>query len=248
MSNHEIEDVLSSIRRLVSEDLRPTVPRPTEDAGPVLPSAADKLILTPALRVVMAPEVFKHRSGSAADGATAVEDVVARLGAAVAEDEWESPLGDPEVWSGAIASDPVQETARGVQTVSMDDAPDFGDAPMAAFTEVEDVLPEPPSAAPEQPSAARKAVTPPQEDRLWADAAEAEVRADLERETAAEVMSGLYEAKTDGMAFDEVVLRDLVRDLIREELSGTLGERITRNVRKLVRAEIARAVALREFD
>ncbi|MDP4033971.1 MAG: hypothetical protein Q8P60_14170, partial [Pseudorhodobacter sp.] len=54
MSNHEIEDVLSSIRRLVSEDLRPA-PRPPEaEAGA---GAADKLLLTPALRVVTAPEV-----------------------------------------------------------------------------------------------------------------------------------------------------------------------------------------------
>ena len=39
-----------------------------------------------------------------------------------------------------------------------------------------------------------------------------------------------------------------VRDIIREELQGALGERITRNVRKLVRAEIARAMAVRDFE
>ena len=50
------------------------------------------------------------------------------------------------------------------------------------------------------------------------------------------------------LTYDEEVLRDLVRDLIREELHGGLGERITRNVRKLVRAEIARALATRDFD
>jgi cell pole-organizing protein PopZ len=48
------------------------------------------------------------------------------------------------------------------------------------------------------------------------------------------------------MSFDEEVLRDLVRDLIREELQGQLGERITRNIRKLVRAEIARALAVQD--
>jgi hypothetical protein len=61
------------------------------------------------------------------------------------------------------------------------------------------------------------------------------------------------EAETDpadnqGGYFDEAVLRDLVRDLIREELSGTLGERITRNVRKLVRAEINRSLTARDFE
>ncbi|SIS50801.1 hypothetical protein [Phaeovulum vinaykumarii] len=42
---------------------------------------------------------------------------------------------------------------------------------------------------------------------------------------------------------DEEALRILVSDIIREELQGTLGERITRNVRKLVRREIQRALA-----
>ena len=44
MSSVEIEDVLSSIRRLVSQDHR-TQPR-------ALPKGEDKLLLTPALRVV----------------------------------------------------------------------------------------------------------------------------------------------------------------------------------------------------
>lgn len=47
---------------------------------------------------------------------------------------------------------------------------------------------------------------------------------------------------------DEAALYDIVRQLIREELQGVLGERITRNVRKLVRAEINRALAARSLD
>ena len=50
------------------------------------------------------------------------------------------------------------------------------------------------------------------------------------------------------MRFDEDVLRELVRDMLREELAGKMGERITRNIRKLVRAEIARALAAQEFE
>lgn len=42
---------------------------------------------------------------------------------------------------------------------------------------------------------------------------------------------------------ENAALRRLVADLIREELQGELGERITRNVRKLVRREIKRALA-----
>ncbi len=47
---------------------------------------------------------------------------------------------------------------------------------------------------------------------------------------------------------DEDMLRDLVAEIVRQELTGAMGERITRNVRKLVRREIHRALAAREFD
>lgn len=94
----------------------------------------------------------------------------------------------------------------------------------------------------------RQVVTPPEEpDQHWADVAEAAVMEDL-AQTVEDQATGLFDDAEGGMVFDEEVLRDLVRDLIREELAGTLGERITRNVRKLVRAEIARALAVREFE
>ncbi|PTQ72724.1 hypothetical protein [Celeribacter persicus] len=47
---------------------------------------------------------------------------------------------------------------------------------------------------------------------------------------------------------DEQALRDLVAQVIREELQGELGQRITRNVRRLVRREVQRALTLREFE
>lgn len=47
---------------------------------------------------------------------------------------------------------------------------------------------------------------------------------------------------------DEEALRDLVTDIVRQELQGALGERITRNVRKLVRREIHRALTSQDFD
>lgn len=48
--------------------------------------------------------------------------------------------------------------------------------------------------------------------------------------------------------FDEEALRDFVASVIREELQGTLGERITRNVRRLVRREVQRAMTLKDFE
>ena len=47
---------------------------------------------------------------------------------------------------------------------------------------------------------------------------------------------------------DEAALQEIIRQLIREELKGVLGERITQSVRKLVRAEINRALAAHALD
>ena len=51
----------------------------------------------------------------------------------------------------------------------------------------------------------------------------------------------------EGM-MDEDMLRDLVTDIVRQELQGTMGERITRNVRKLVRREIHRILSSQDFE
>jgi hypothetical protein len=103
-----------------------------------------------------------------------------------------------------------------------------------------------------------------EDDSDWADAADAEVIASLdqldaqnldaqkpdmqapEATTSAEVLPGV--AQEEDNIFSEQVLRELVRDLIREQLQGDLGERITRNIRKLVKAEIARALAVHALE
>ena len=46
---------------------------------------------------------------------------------------------------------------------------------------------------------------------------------------------------------DEDQLRVLVRGMIKSELQGELGERITRSIRKMLRAEIARALSARDL-
>ncbi|MBN2740776.1 MAG: hypothetical protein JXR35_07720 [Rhodobacteraceae bacterium] len=57
--------------------------------------------------------------------------------------------------------------------------------------------------------------------------------------------SDLIEA---ALPIDEDALHALVSDLIRKELRGLIGERITRNVRKLVRREIQRALVSRDLE
>jgi hypothetical protein len=46
---------------------------------------------------------------------------------------------------------------------------------------------------------------------------------------------------------DEDILHELVGQIVRDELQGQLGERITRSIRKLVRTEVARALSAREL-
>lgn len=73
-----------------------------------------------------------------------------------------------------------------------------------------------------------------------------EIPADEARREAEEANADIF--STDEMVLDEDTLRELVTDIVREELQGALGERITRNVRKLVRREINRALAAQELD
>jgi len=88
-------------------------------------------------------------------------------------------------------------------------------------------------AAPARPSfSSSREATEDAAHRLTQDAAE---------ETAMAAVSASEEF------LDEESLRELVSDIVREELQGALGERITRNVRKLVRREIQRALASQEL-
>lgn len=295
MSSVEIEDVLSSIRRLVSDELRPM---PRANAASRTPMPGDKLILTPALRVVgsvaavvpePAPDIsepigpgkhspdaqfFRHVESPAMPPVTAalptdssgLEVVIASLELAVEAQAqtFESETGDEapqtdagwqaQSWSRAPATEVLElvdfaEDQEPVvaenRAVPLEPSPGWAqegpldsDVAEAPFVEAE--------------SAPESAVD--SSDVEWLDRAEAEVVASLADDAPESGFATATDDTTDAffdepeLRFDETVLRDLVRDLIREELQGGLGERITRNVRKLVRAEIARVLATSEFD
>lgn len=244
MSSVEIEDVLSSIRRLVSEDLRPAA-RPVLAAKP-----DDKLLLTPAFRVVAIPAFAKPVPASTKPaplarlhlgGEPAGDKSFATLERAVEDQdtEWESEVGDPAPlvvameWSEAgwtpVKPAPATPTPSSFAAEQPEPTPSWAqdDVEVTGADDTEDLRDHP--------------IVEP--DSYWADQAEAEAVAELRADEAGDIASGSGE-----VTFDEGFLRDLVRDLIREELQGGLGERITRNVRKLVRAEIARALATQDLD
>ncbi|MBQ1202354.1 MAG: hypothetical protein IIX61_00830 [Loktanella sp.] len=53
---------------------------------------------------------------------------------------------------------------------------------------------------------------------------------------------------TTPLPLDEEALRALIVSVVREELSGAMGEKITQNVRKMVRREINRLLANQQLD
>ncbi len=310
MSKVEIEDVLSSIRRLVSEDSKPSIVRggpPLERRDMTLGS--ERLILTPALRVV-ADEVSLPPAtipSATVQPAAPIGVLVAGLGAAVdarAED-WEPETGDEQPplpegaalledaeWDGDWEDEepkltfaayprvqllnpilpsrptPVVEVVQDEPTISEGEADPWATLPQAGtgaesaaeiIAEAGAEMPAPEiieaALADDQPEVADWAQegedepvdtlargTPTIEpDLAWADAAEAEAVEELSDEIAGRL------DPVEAQAMGEEALRDLVRELIVEELQGALGQRITRNIRKLIRAEIARAVATEEL-
>ena len=74
-----------------------------------------------------------------------------------------------------------------------------------------------------------------------------DMRAEFERDSDDDVAEAA-EAPFAEPLIDEETLREMVAQMIREELRGTLGERITSNVRRLVRREIQRALMGQDFD
>jgi hypothetical protein len=100
------------------------------------------------------------------------------------------------------------------------------------LVEVDDVAPtaETPDSSPEFFSHTRETMLSEEDNLALQDALERDVLSAAE------------------LPIDEDELRDLVAEIVRQELQGALGERITRNVRKLVRREIHRIISSQEFD
>lgn len=201
VTNLDLEDVLSSIRRLVSDTV-PPAERPVAAEG-------ERFVLTPALRVVppeapAAPPDTVAEPDSVARMAARIEAAVAAEGADFEPDGTEEPA--PLTWADSPAEAPVfrRREAPPVQTSEPD----------VAFHHRR------PGPAP-------------------TDAAEAPV---LSEDMATDRDDDLSEAARE-LLVDEETLRAIVADVVRQELQGALGERITRNVRKLVRREIYRVLA-----
>ena len=273
MTNVEIEDVLSSIRRLVAET-EPDRPDATPPAARLMP----KLVLTPAQRVdspaatpdraapvllsesqrITAAEPVVQNLPDAASGAdrASLLSTIAELEAAVRDqiDDWE-PDGtgtDTDLsWARAgFRGDVDVEDAEDLQPRSApanaaawpptlieaarryggddmaDPADDDGSGPVAEFRHHRSEN----LARPDEPDGDFN------DDLIGGPALGDNPEDTLDSYLAAQPV------------IDEADMREMVRDIVRQELQGKLGERITRNVRKLVRREIHRALTTQNFD
>lgn len=93
----------------------------------------------------------------------------------------------------------------------------------------------------------RDARAPSPDDQL-SDEREPDLSVKPDTSTISSIEDQVDPSATMETVLDEDSLRELVADIVREELQGPLGERITRNVRKLVRREIHRALSVQDLE
>ena len=280
LKKDEIEDVLSSIRRLVSEEVRAMPdPEAVAPAQTSVQTAADKLVLTPSLRVeeeaakaaentasteeLVAQEIAKMMPGASEGSEEEQGPRVLTLSATqVAETPSEADAAEAEVVSEEVAASPElaepQEIAVEAEATQEDTAWTAQDTPAVEWQSVRSYaeMEFDPEAAGDGEYAGTEV------DALdWGHAAErpkSEARVAPEEAPAIDAASEVIDAEVvssprmddapEEAVLDEEMLRDLVGEIVRQELQGPLGERITRNVRKLVRREINRALASRQMD
>lgn len=280
VTNVEIEDVLSSIRRLVAEGDKPRASFvPPEVVDNKHDQQAERFVLTPALRVAEvpseaveqdeepelsaeseelaaqfvapAPEPLILKPSSMLESTmvhdrmtdserASLEATIAELEAAVRgkpDEEWEPDGSETTLTSGLAEAFATLED-------EIEDAEEVVAAPKPEAERVVTLRPE--KIEPTFKHAPVRDETPDSEDTDYGDDLRAgeedgmPIPDDLDETLAAYIASGT--------AMDRTEIRQLVVEVVRQELQGELGERISRNIRKLVRREIQRATTANIYD
>lgn len=225
MSRREIEDVLSSIRRIVSHDVHPN----TQQGA-----SHEKLLLTSALRVDdAAPDPLRVDSAPMEEQSPSARPS--------GPDEAER---DPEAFPVLVQEDFSPEVTPSSLLARISSASKSSSFGLNA-------APEQVSGPPSETLSSRvmedEALTSIEDSALEATLARLEaVLAKTEQPDSAD-SHALETAGSDEEIIDEGVLYQIVAHIVRQELQGELGEKITRNIRKLVRSEVARELQLRKF-
>jgi hypothetical protein len=286
VTNVEIEDVLSSIRRLVTEDSNTPPATPAE-------KMRDRLVLTPALRVedaqpsvqtgpILLSDIAKPAEAAPIDqGEIAnLSDLVEQeLGKAmdelVQDDTDTAPTFDlddsDETWAQEdleLAQEDAHDLPTQVEQPGVDDdlaakiaalealvgytAPvEEPEEEIAEQETLEDSLSEAVSLAQAEEALEEVDLSElPSEELEEAD--EAAPLEDYDETPATFIRSVQPEPEVvepaSPLPVDEAVVREMVANIVRQELQGVLGERITRNVRNLVRREIHRVLSNEDYE
>jgi len=136
------------------------------------------------------------------------------------------------VRSAAAQEDPAPDAASLEGTLDLEPETDHESAK------------EPAQAAPADPAPLTDSVT----DFLADDLEDTALQDDL-TDAVEDLGEAPFSFPDDGDGFvDEDALREIIAEVVREELQGEMGVRITRNVRKLVRREIRLALATQDIE
>ena len=247
MTNSEIEDVLSSIRRLVAQESRSQDP-----AVPGLPASSPPSV-TP----------FQHRpSFGPVPGAPAPERLVLTAAQRVSEPErTEAPaLQDapqmPDMTGqaglGSVEDVAAVEAARAVGAAEQGGSGAERSELERTISELESALGHP-AAPDEQAQAATGAQTEAMVDAPGFAGPVSETSARFEAPAAPAAPMAMSEpaaagpSEDDHPLIDEEELAEMISRLVRTELRGQLGEKITLQVRKLVRAEVTKLLDERKL-
>ncbi len=290
ITNLEIEDVLSSIRRLVSAD-------ESENADAV-PDSSGHFVLTPALRVPddhqpdqsmadtqpgpeisngaapakLEPDLDSDGETDAADQSGSDAEATTSSGKDDAgNDDAQTDAHEPVTVPSPAASEPaavtlesrIAELEQAVGQTREEWEPDGSETDDAQVPKIHiyQAQHEP------EPEPEPEDETDPEDEasvfeknavffRAAAPRSDAYGFAVADRDPADGDATGQEDETTDAGAepdeedefLDEFALRTMVSEIVREELRGSTGERITRNMRRMVRREIQRAIALKDVD
>ncbi|WP_344846827.1 hypothetical protein [Celeribacter arenosi] len=261
MTNLDPQAVLASVRRLVSETrvdqsdafvLSPALRiddaaqnNPTSISEPLVLSADQAVKMPETLEATEVPTEWSpayddtpNADAVAHAAHMTLEERIAELESAVGAQlsDWE-PDGSEDLTEEIPQEVPRAFAETGARVLRFQSAPDRGaDTPQAVV--------EPTKA----PQADKRVFDSARVEDIRAAALDA-ARRSAQDAAASSIRNSFSDTGLeDDELMDEEALRDFVAQVIREELQGALGERITRNVRRLVRREVQRALALREFD
>lgn len=274
----EVEETLSSIRRMVSEDSRPP-----EDRKPQ-PDVPDHFVLSPSLRVsdeadrspgdTVDREMTPLRLASAQRVGAGGDQTLLQLGEDRRVRAGTEPAASGELPGGAPQDGPAKRAQNvppgaGASTLeqkiealeaALNEPPSETTAVVPGADFFAKTAPPPPTEVnaqdaetkegeADQPDPASEdtpdTITKASATQAMGSAPKAADRPSLDRQTPT---PAAVRRRPIEQIIDEEALCELIRETVRAELDGVLSSEINRNLRKLVRREIHRALAAQDLE